>query len=99
MHGDKVSFGIVTQLFLDEDIKRDTIEEIYDFLIAVGLPVTFAGLDIPGISEEQLVEIGDICAGEGSLCANHCFAVTSADVVDAMKAADNYGTRRKGVSG
>ena len=94
MHGEKVSFGIVTQLCLDEDVGVDERYRIFDFLIAVGLPVTFAQLNLSEVSETVLKEIGDVCAGEGSLCANHCFDVTSEDVVDAMIAADQLGQVR-----
>lgn len=94
MHGEKVSFGIITQLCLDEDTDTTTMHEIYDFLIAIGLPVTFAELNLRGIRREQLKPIGDVCAGEGSLCANHCFDVTGDGVVDAMLAADLLGRER-----
>ena len=76
MHGEKVSFGIVTQLCLDEDTDVEQMHAIYDFLIAIGLPVTFAELNLEGVTRERLRPIGDACAGEGSLCANHCFEVT-----------------------
>ena len=94
MHGEKVSFGIVTQLCLDEDAGVDEMYRIFDFLIAIGLPVTFAQLKHTEVSETMLKEIGDVCAGEGSLCANHCFEVTSEDVVDAMRAVDLLGRDR-----
>ncbi len=94
MHGEKVSFGIVTQLCLDEDTDVDVMCQIFDFLIAIGLPVTFAQLNMKEVGREQLRTVGDICAGEGSLCANHCFEVTSDGVVDAMMAADQLGSER-----
>ena len=94
MHGEKVSFGIVAQLCLDEDIGVDERHRIFDFLVAVGLPVTLAQLNLTEVSGAFLKEIGDICTGEGSLCANHCFEVTSEDVVDAMIAADLLGRER-----
>ena len=59
------------------------------------MPVTFAELNIEGVSRDRLVPIADVCAGEGSLCANHAFKVTSVDVVDAMVAADALGRERK----
>jgi len=68
--------------------------QIFDFLIAIGLPVTFAQLNMKEVGREQLRTVGDICAGEGSLCANHCFEVTSDGVVDAMMAADQLGSER-----
>jgi len=95
MHGEKVGFGIISQLCLDDDMATEAIYRIVDFEIAIGLPVTFADLNLQGIGRERLKQIGDICAAEGSLCRNHPFRVTSEDVVDAMIAADALGQRRK----
>lgn len=95
MHGEKVGFGIISQLCLDDEMSTEAIYRIVDFEIAIGLPVTFADLDLRGIGRDRLKQIGDICAGEGSLCRNHPFRVTSEDVVDAMIAADALGQRRK----
>ncbi len=95
MHGEEVSFGIITQLCMDDDILVEQIHEIVDFQIAIGLPVTFAELNLEGITRERLKTIGDICAGEGSLCHHHPFDVTSDLVVDAMIAADALGRERK----
>jgi glycerol dehydrogenase len=95
MHGEKVSFGIITQLCLDEDTDPDEMHRIVDFQIAIGLPVTFADLNLDGIGRERLMTIGEACGGEGSLCHNHCFAVTAESAVDAMIAADALGHERK----
>ncbi len=95
MHGEKVGFGIISQLCLDDEVNTDEMYEIVDFEIAIGLPVTFADLNLEGIGRERLRQIGDICAGDNSLCKNHPFKVTSDDVVDAMTAADALGRRRK----
>ncbi len=95
MHGEKVGFGVISQLCLDDEVNTDEMYEIVDFEIAIGLPVTFADLNLEGVSRERLQQIGDICAGDNSLCKNHPFKVTSDDVVDAMIAADALGRRRK----
>jgi len=95
MHGEKVAFGIISQLCLDDDFDTEEMYDIVDFEIAIGLPVTFGELGFEGITPEQLKTIGEICAGEGSLCANHPFEVTSQGVIDAMIAADALGTQRK----
>jgi len=95
MHGEKVSFGITSQLCLDDEQDFDEVRAIVDFQVAVGLPVTFADLNLAGITRERLKTIGDVCAGEGSLCHNHPFKVTSEAVVDAMIAADALGRSRK----
>jgi glycerol dehydrogenase len=99
MHGEKVGFGIVTQLCLDDEADTDEVYAIVDFEIAIGLPVTFADLNLAGIGRDRLAPIGQICAGEGSLCHNHPFKVTPEDVVDAMIAADALGSSRKEMIG
>jgi len=95
MHGEKVGFGIISQLCLDDEKLSDEVYRIVDFEIAIGLPVTLADLNLEGVSRERLNSIGDICAGEGSLCLNHPFKVMRDDIVDAMIAADALGRERK----
>ena len=95
MHGHEVGFGVISQLCLDDDFDTEEMLDIVDFEIAVGLPVTFADLGLKGVTRERLQPIADICGGEGSLCANHPFEVTPADVLDALIAADALGRERK----
>ena len=95
LHGEEVAFGIISQFCLDENLDTDDMLEMVDFLIDVGLPVTFAEIGLAGVSRERLKKIGDICAGPGSLCHAHPFKVTSEGVVDAMIAADALGQERK----
>lgn len=95
MHGEEVAFGIISQFCLDENMATDEMLKMVDFLIAIGLPVTFAELGLPGVTRERLNKIGDVCAGPGSLCHAHPFKVTSESVVDAMIAADALGQERK----
>lgn len=99
MHGEKVGFGIITQLCLDDEKPIAERDKIVDFEIAVGLPVTFADLNLEGVTREQLRPIGEACAGEGSLCHNHPFKVTADDIIDAMIAADALGQERKAIHG
>jgi len=99
MHGEEVSFGIISQLCLEDDTPTAEIHKIVDFEIAIGLPVTFADIRLEGISRERLRKIGDICAGPGSLCHAHPFKVTSESIIDAMIAADALGRERKKLLG
>jgi glycerol dehydrogenase len=95
MHGHEVGFGLITQLCLDDDMPDERAQRIVDFEIAIGLPVTFADIGLPGVSRERLARVGEICAGPGSLCENHPFTVTADDIVNAMVAADALGAARK----
>ena len=95
MHGHEVGFGLITQLCLDDDMEVERAQRIVDFEIAIGLPVTFADIGLPGVARERLARVGEVCAGPGSLCENHPFTVTSEDIVNAMIAADALGEERK----
>ncbi|NLX97095.1 MAG: glycerol dehydrogenase [Rhodopirellula sp.] len=95
MHGEKVAFGIATQLCLDDEFDTEEKYAVIDFEIAVGLPVTFEELHLKDVTRQRLQPIGVACAGEGSLCGNHPFPVTADDIVDAMIAADALGRTRK----
>jgi glycerol dehydrogenase len=95
MHGDKVGFGIISQLCLDDETDVDEMYEVVDFEIAVGLPVTFEDLGLGGATREKLQPLADACASEGSLCENHPFPITVDSVLDAMIAADQLGQARK----
>ena len=95
MHGHEVGFGVITQMCLDDNLPWERILRVVDFEVAVGLPVTFAELGLAGVGRERLARIGEICAGPGSLCANHPFPVTAEAVVDAMLAADALGEARR----
>lgn len=95
MHGEKVGFGVISQLCLDDETDTDEMYAIVDFQIAVGLPVTFAELNLTDVTREKLQPIAEVCAGEGSLCGNHPFEVTVEGVIDAMIAADALGRERK----
>ncbi len=68
-------------------------------MIDVGLPVTFEDLNLEDIGRDRLKVIGDVCAGEGSLCHNHPFEITSEGMVDAMIAADALGRKHKEEAG
>ncbi|MFW6164393.1 MAG: glycerol dehydrogenase [Planctomycetota bacterium] len=98
-HGEKVAFGVVSQLCLDPDAGVAQTYAIFDWCIAVGLPVTFADLQLGGVGRDRLATIGEACAGEGSLSANHAFEVTAESVIDAMVAADALGQARKALAG
>ncbi|MBM3882477.1 MAG: glycerol dehydrogenase [Verrucomicrobia bacterium] len=95
MHGEEVAFGVISQLCLDENMPTAEMHRIVDFLIALGLPVSFSELGLEGVARDRLKSIGEVCAGSGSLCHAHPFKVTPEKVVDAMIAADALGQERK----
>jgi glycerol dehydrogenase len=95
LHGEKVSFGLMTQLCIDDSLSMDLVEATASFLVSAGLPVTFADIGIDKIPEERLRSFARDVAGEGSFVHNHNFKVTGEDLYDAMTAADSLGRRIK----
>jgi glycerol dehydrogenase len=94
MHGEKVAFGLMTQLCLEQDLETDELYRVVDFLVAVGLPATFAAMKMQDVSRERLLAFAESVSGEGSFVHNHPFTVSAGDIVDAMMAADSLGQRR-----
>jgi glycerol dehydrogenase len=98
MHGEEVAFGIISQLCLDENMPTGEMHRIVDFLIAVGLPVTFAQIGLTGATRDRLKPLGEVVGGPGSLSHAHPFKVTPDSVVDAMMAADKLGQERQSIN-
>jgi len=99
LHGEKVAFGLVTQLCLEQDWKVGRIHKIVDFLIAIGLPVTLAEMKMQDVSRERFLAFAQAVSGEGSFVHNHPFRIAPADIVNAIFAADSLGRRRKECQG
>lgn len=89
-HGEKVAFGTVTQLVL-ENAEKEEIEKIYKFCIEIGLPVTLAQLGATDVTKEQLLEVAKAACVEGETIHNMPFEVTSEKVYNALLTADALG--------
>jgi glycerol dehydrogenase len=96
-HGEKVAFGLITQLCLDDDIEPDEREAVVDFMIKVGLPVTFAEIGMDQLSPAELKDVAEKLSGPGQLLHNHVFPITAFDLYSAMVKADAYGQARQAV--
>jgi glycerol dehydrogenase len=94
-HGEKVAFGTITQLVF-ENVPLDELEEVIDFCIEVGLPVTFKELGIEAVSDDKLFAVAEAACAESDTLHNMPFEVTPAKVVAALKAADAYGRYYQG---
>jgi glycerol dehydrogenase len=92
-HGEKVAFGVVTGLHLNQASVGE-METVYGFCESVGLPTTFADVGLINPYREQLMKAAiKACAPEE--CIHHeAFKVTPALVLDAMMAANAMGQRR-----
>lgn len=89
-HGEKVAFGTITQLVL-ENVSADELEEIITFCIEIGLPVTMKELGVEELTDEKLMAVATAACAETDTLHNMPFEVTPESVAAAMKAADAYG--------
>lgn len=87
LHGEKVAFGTVTQLIL-ENKPMEELSEIVVFLHKCGLPVCMKDLGIDQCSDEDLLRAAKEACAPNDTMGNMPFAVIPEDVVAAMKATD-----------
>lgn len=89
-HGEKVAFGTLTQLCM-ENAELEEIEEIVDFCKSVGLPTTLKQLGIDPKDEAGIRKAAEAASVEGETIHNMPFKVTAEDVYSAMILADKLG--------
>lgn len=94
MHGEKVAFGTLCQLAL-ENAEMDEILEVLDFCTSVGLPICLEDLGVAEISSEELIRVAEkACIPEESIHAMP-FPVTVDMTAAAILAADKLGKAYK----
>jgi len=93
-HGEKVSFGLCTQLVL-EGRPASEMETVLSWQNHVGLPTTLSDIGVDVNDTDALRSIAERTVQEGETVHNSPFAVTAAMISDAMVAADWIGERFK----
>ncbi|WP_034551023.1 glycerol dehydrogenase [Carnobacterium funditum] len=89
-HGEQVAFTTFVQLIL-EDAPKKEVEELLDFSLSVGLPVSLADLDVKEVNYEDILKVAEkACIPEESIHAMP-FKVTPESVAQAIIAADALG--------
>lgn len=89
-HGEKVAFGTITQLVL-ENIPAEELEDIIDWCIELGLPVTLKELGVTEVTDEKIMAVATAACAPTDTLHNMPFEVTPEKVCAAIKAADAYG--------
>lgn len=93
-HGEKVAFGVIAMIMLEER-PAEILAEVVDFCLEVGLPVTLEDIGLEDVTREDLQKVAEAACIEGETIHNMPFEVHPPMVVDAMLAADAYGTQRR----
>ncbi|MBV8043444.1 glycerol dehydrogenase [Pluralibacter sp.] len=91
-HGEKVAFGTLTQLVL-ENAPVDEIETVAALCHRVGLPITLAQLDIKENIAAKLRAVAQAACAEGETIHNMPGGATPEQVYAALRVADQYGQR------
>ncbi|MBB3103591.1 glycerol dehydrogenase [Azomonas macrocytogenes] len=93
-HGDKVTFGVLAQLIL-ENAPKEELETVINFIKAVGLPLTLEDLGMDSFIEKEWRQVAELaCAKEDSM-GNMPFDVTPDDVYSAIVTANDIANAHK----
>lgn len=90
LHGEKVAFGLIAQLFME---RQDSalLEEVIRFCSSVNLPTTLADIGLDGVSDADLQKVAVRATQPDETIHNEPFEVTPPMVVDAIRQADTLG--------
>jgi len=88
-HGEKVAYGILTQLFLEKRPEEE-LNKYINFFKALGLPTTLKEMKLENASTEELMKIGEQATIAGETIHNMPFAVTAKEVADALQGVNEY---------
>lgn len=94
-HGEKVAFGTLVQLIL-ENVPEEELDEVVSFCTELGLPVTLKELGVEKVTDEKVMAVAKAACAENDTLHNMPFEVTPESVAAAIKAADAYGRYYQG---
>jgi glycerol dehydrogenase len=96
-HGEKVVFGTLTQLVLQNSSDAQ-IDEVLDFCVSVGLPVCLEQLGVTENVQEKMRLVADKSCSEGETIFNMPFSITAESVYSALTIADQLGRQKMGLA-
>lgn len=86
-HGEKVTFGLLAQLVL-ENAPKEELESVIGIVKDVGLPLTLKDLGVTKFVESEWRQVAEAACAEGDTMGNMPFPVTPDDVYHAIVAAN-----------
>jgi len=90
-HGEKVAFGTITQLVL-ENAPIDEINQVIEFCCSVGLPTNLTDMGVTSIDRNKLFNVAKAACAEGETIHNMPFKITPELVLSAMLTAHELGS-------
>lgn len=92
-HGEKVAFGTLTQLVL-QNSSDEEIDEVLDFCVSIGLPVCLEQLGVTENVQEKMRIVAEKSCSEGETIFNMPFSITIESVYSALLVADQLGRQK-----
>lgn len=93
-HGEKVVFGLLTQLVLENAPKAE-VEEVVRIIKTAGLPLTLSDMGLKSFVESEWRRVAEVACAEGDTMSNMTMTLTPDDVYNAMVAANALAERYK----
>lgn len=93
-HGEKVAFGTIAQLCL-ENAPSSELQEVLQFCTTVGLPVCLEDIGVTELSDEELMAVANKAAIPEESVHSMPFPVTAQQVAAAIRTADALGRQFK----
>lgn len=88
-HGEKVAYGTLAQLIL-ENKPKEMLDKFIEFYQTLELPTTLADLKLPDISYDELLKVGKLATQPGETIHQMSANYSAEDVTDALFAVDSY---------
>ena len=88
-HGEKVAYGTLVQLFLENRPKK-VLDKYIRFYQQIGMPTTLKEMHLENASYEDLLKVGQQATIEGETIHQMPFEVKASDIAQAIVAVDAY---------
>ena len=93
-HGQKVAFGVITQMLLEGRPSQD-VDQVLQFCLRVGLPVCLEDLGVSTPTRDNIGQVAEATTADGETIHSTWFPVTAEMVESAIWAADALGRESK----
>lgn len=90
LHGEKVAFGVLTQLIIENAIEEE-LAQVVSFCYDLGLPITLSQIGIVDDIENKMLEVAKAACAESDTMKNMPNNIQISDVYAALIAANQYG--------
>lgn len=88
-HGEKVAYGTLTQLIL-ENAPKEELDRYIELYQSLNLPTTLAEMKLEDVSYEDLLKVGELATQEGETIHEMGRDYTKEDVANALLVLDHY---------